>query len=144
MSRFDDYTRPYAKVADLVKERLVTQLRIPNSTFDVMVDVDVVTNELVMQVKTFMSKAYREPVYKTVSTPATAWDHVKQQYAPAWFKKRFPVRWEKHQFQIQGPTFLCPHLNEYWERNGKEAHLQFMQLAPQINPFKSTLQEAGL
>ena len=32
---------------------------------------------------------------KTVSTrvPASAWDYIKQNYAPAWFKSRYPVEY---------------------------------------------------
>jgi hypothetical protein len=43
--------------------------------------------------------------------PATAWDFIKEKYAPKWFLKRWPVRYESKKIVTwRESNFMCPHL----------------------------------
>jgi len=36
-----------------------------------------------------------------IVTPATWWDMLKKQHAPEWFKRRFPVRYNKQRYDMR-------------------------------------------
>lgn len=43
--------------------------------------------------------------------PATPWDFIKDKYAPKWFLKRWPVRYESKEVVVHSlKHFMCPHL----------------------------------
>jgi hypothetical protein len=43
--------------------------------------------------------------------PATAWDFIKEKYAPKWFLKRWPVQYERKDVVVHSEkNFMCPHL----------------------------------
>ena len=43
--------------------------------------------------------------------PATAWDFIKEKYAPKWFLKRWPVQYERKDVVVWSErNFMCPHL----------------------------------
>ena len=43
--------------------------------------------------------------------PATAWDFIKEKYAPKWFLERWPVLYAKKEVVVHSEkNFMCPHL----------------------------------
>lgn len=43
--------------------------------------------------------------------PATAWDFIKEKYAPKWFLKYSPVHYERKKVVVYNEkNFMCPHL----------------------------------
>ena len=57
--------------------------------------------------------------------PATMWEELKRDFAPQWWKKRFPVRYTRDITHHTTKHYhVCPHLN--YKDNGK--HLDFMIL----------------
>jgi hypothetical protein len=46
------------------------------------------------------------------SYPATPWDFIKENFAPAWFLKRWPVEYVSKKVPVRVTrNFMCPHLS---------------------------------
>jgi hypothetical protein len=74
----------------------------------------------------FANKVHTEEREDVVRTyPATMWEELKRDFAPRWFKGRFPVRYSKDiTHHTHKHYHVCPHLNYKDEAK----HLKFMIL----------------
>jgi hypothetical protein len=64
-----------------------------------------------------------------VSWPSTWWEHWKEQHAPDWFKKRWPVKYSGVKYDTEiihhttiHETRICPHLSI----DSRNHHLEFL------------------
>ena len=58
-------------------------------------------------------RVFYEPIrieHDHVQLPDTWWQHLKLSHAPAWFTRRFPVRYRKHEFD-KHIYYVYPNLN---------------------------------
>jgi hypothetical protein len=75
----------------------------PAVLHDAHIDTEqLITGELAVRMRGFLlSNPAGRIVY---SFPATPWDHWKRDHAPAWFLRRFPVRWS-HDVRSAAATY---------------------------------------
>jgi hypothetical protein len=65
--------------------------------------------------------------HETVRWPKGWWQAWKDQYAPDWLKRRFPVRYaEKEIEKTVNVYFVCPHVHVPGYGDGMRQHLKFM------------------
>lgn len=81
------------------------------------------SSEIVLELRTWVigtKKTYTKPF----RFPAGIWQHIKQKYAPQWFLKRWPVKFDE--FVTATEIYhICPHANVKWE---DRAHIEFMNM----------------
>ena len=59
--------------------------------------------------------------------PADWWQATKERWFPAWWLRRWPVRYEKIDLDVQMYSAICPHLS----LDTQDKHLRFLQLHAQ-------------
>jgi hypothetical protein len=68
---------------------------------------------IVASLSTWLLDGHRSDIrteYDTIEYPSSPWQHLKQQYAPQWALKRWPVRMEEKQIRVSvHHHFVCPH-----------------------------------
>lgn len=95
---------------------------------------DYLADALVYQLSVFMAKAEQSKteenyeVTTTYSVPLTWWDHVKQEFAPTWFLKKYPVKLftfqtGTHHKVTTTTTHICPHVSI---PNDNRRHIEFL------------------
>jgi hypothetical protein len=57
------------------------------------------------------------------------WQAFKEEHFPEWAKKRFPVRWRKHEYEAGHISNICPHANIDFGKDPKP-HWDFLLCAP--------------
>ena len=89
---------------------------------------DIVTRSFIKQLTFYLwgNKVNEEEYDDVISVyPATMWEELKEDFAPRWFLRRFPVRYSKDIVHHTSRHYhVCPHLN--YKDNRK--HLEFLML----------------
>jgi hypothetical protein len=70
-------------------------------------------DHMTYMIKSFLTNVKREDTASTTlfKYPATPWEFYKEKYAPMWFLKRWPVRYESEEVVTSSvKNFMCPHL----------------------------------
>ena len=72
----------------------------------------------------------------TIDFPASPWQFFKQQYAPKWFLRRFPVVMETKHFRVAiHHHYVCPHV-EVPNEKGPHVHYAWMgEMSGQIPKY---------
>ena len=72
----------------------------------------------------------------TIDYPASPWQFFKQQYAPKWFLRRFPVVMETKHFRVAiHHHYVCPHV-EVPNEKGPHVHYAWMgEMSGQIPKY---------
>lgn len=68
-------------------------------------------DQLTAKVRTYLTGLEGERVVNSVEYPETWWQAFKEQYAPDWFLRYFPVRNHHVEFQTRQYLAVCPHVN---------------------------------
>jgi len=89
---------------------------------------DIATRFFIKQLTFYLwgNKVNEEEYDDVISVyPATMWEELKEDFAPRWFLRRFPVRYSKDIVHHTSKHFhVCPHLN--YKENRK--HVEFITL----------------
>lgn len=88
-----------------------------------------------LELRTWLLAGKHEASWITRSTPATWWDHVKKDLAPAWFTRRWPVKYDEERIRVRGDIHVCPHANIAWPDG--EQHLNFIAYTQDGDPVGS-------
>lgn len=91
----NNYTTRFAEVVSrtLRRERFASRTAINLSLLEVDTLIEPLTDELIVRLNAHI---YGEEMgTHTFQTPTTWWDHLKQDHAPGWFLKRYPVKYTK-------------------------------------------------
>ena len=87
---------------------------------------DVVSENIIWQLTGYVlgNKIHTESFDRTVKTyPATMWEELKEDFAPEWFLKRYPVRYHREiTKKVTNHYHVCPHLDY-----PREKHIIFLQ-----------------
>jgi hypothetical protein len=87
--------------------------------------VDIESDNLVFQLRTWLMKTPHPAQERTVRWPATWWDHFKLRWFPAWLKARYPVEYDEETYEY-GPIHVCPHIAIKWPENAP-LHFDFLK-----------------
>jgi hypothetical protein len=60
--------------------------------------------------ETYMIGIRDHKIEEVVFWPKDWWQMLKEQYAPKWFLKRWPVEYDDHTLSVQAYKAVCPHL----------------------------------
>jgi hypothetical protein len=71
----------------------------------------------------------------TFEFPASPWEFFKQEYAPKWFLRRYPVKMQTKEFRVSvHHHYVCPHI-EVPNDKGPLVHYAWMgKMSGQISP----------
>jgi hypothetical protein len=65
-----------------------------------------------------------EPSTRTIRWPDGPWQAIRERFAPAWWLKRYPMRWREETVTTETRTyFVCPHVRV---PSNNPLHIQFM------------------
>jgi hypothetical protein len=86
----------------LIKEKLATSMYVDASIFhDAKLEVvGQVAKDLCIRLTAYVYRNADKPSV-TIKVPKTAWEHVKQEYAPEWFLKRWPVKYTEITHEVR-------------------------------------------
>lgn len=80
-------------------EKCRSTVAIPLNTFNIRCDIDYISDSLFTSITLFVAAEKLKEV--SIKTPKTSWEHLKQDYAPKWFLKRFPVKHTTHKYSAK-------------------------------------------
>jgi hypothetical protein len=120
-----------AEVIDLVKHPLQLHAKlkladfpgIQNSLSVGVSALDMLARQMVLTFRAWAVQKRIEPQSTTIYTPATWFQFFKETHFPDFLLKRFPVVYQSRQIEIQGTTFICPHIDADFK-----THAQFLNL----------------
>lgn len=82
---------------------------------------------LVMMLHAWLLDGHKRDIREdreVIEFPATPWQFLKQEYAPQWFIRRYPVKMQKREFVVHiHHHYVCPHVDMAME---KGVHFQWM------------------
>lgn len=83
---------------------------------------DRLSRSVVVQFRTFIHAIPKEKISVHRRWPKDWREAVKERFAPAWIKKRWPVKYETVDIEQQIYGGVCPHLQEH----AQSRHLEWM------------------
>lgn len=112
-------------VSNLEQMPFVTNNAEFHSYMDDMLDAMIVELRSYVLAKKHVGK---ETCGMSISVPTTVWDHIKLDWMPLWFTRRFPVKFktERTSVPINITYYMCPHADIKWDGAGTCMHLAFM------------------
>lgn len=115
-------------------ERFMVTKRIPqtvlsNMKFDCQLEDSL--RDLVMYLSKEIVRSAPRTETVQFDVPATWWQHLKQDHAPEWFLKRYPVVMRQIPFSYEGGYRTCPHADKQW---GHDSHLRFLMFRDEWRP----------
>jgi len=123
----------FAHIEKIVLEKIKFGLRtvIPGSLRDelrISSDWDIISKDIVYQIQGYLlgNKVNTEEWDEEVKIyPATMWEELKRDFAPRWFKRKFPVRYNKDITRHVANNYrVCPHLDV----SNREHHIRWLAM----------------
>lgn len=122
----------------LAFHRLIPDMHLSRSQAELFTYLDHASTDVILALKAWFLDGHKRDVREVradVEFPATPWEFFKQEYAPKWFLKRWPVKMQKTQYVCEvHHHHICPHVEAPEEYSPHRHYLWMAEMSGQIGP----------
>jgi hypothetical protein len=125
MDNMTTFTKRVAERFRLASTRAITmrELSMVANNAELIPRIDHTIDTLFLSLRSWILAGKHAEQWCEISYPETWWEHVKHDLAPAWFLRRWPVKYKIERVRTHGETHVCPHADVKWPDN---QHLEFI------------------
>lgn len=76
---------------------------------EMKVQFDASCKKLYMDLRAWLLKEKHDEQFETYYFPKNVWQCIVHDYAPAWYIKIFPVKYNELKVRVVGDVYVCPH-----------------------------------